>query len=552
MGIRDLNDAASADPVSLWTATAALAAAAEPAAHASVTFTPFSKTDQGGYLPKPLRVPTLAIDREFPIGANTHRPVWTDTASSTVYGYGRDARLYKSTDMGDTWTALGFPSGGIGNNAFLKLTSGALLWGDTSATMNIVRSANDGATSAPVQAMRAGTVLMGTQSWAQDPNTGYIYFGEYQSVDTIADIRVWRSTDDGATWSTWYTFPGPTGGTAATRVRHIHSVQYDPISARVYVLVGDSELSAGIYRVNAGGTTLEPVVLNSYTSLPSTSAGRTIGLMCFPNYLAWASDDPANPNIYRMNRSQIGSTTPVVTQVYRINGSGWFTTRAADDSTRWLVSASNETGTGVGRLDASSHLYSVEDDGATVYEVASIASEGSAYAVCAPVGSPGIHGDVFWLQGRGFDVDWAIKARIARSGSAAVTKPRLISPVPSWVTQASGSLSVGASAQVVFGNIRVPVATRVLYIYDFGVKVISGTGSPALKLVNAAGGATIGSINANWPSAKVSLAGDAAPWLYRITAGFSASDDLSIAIQEQGGVNPVVATGYLVYGWGAS
>jgi hypothetical protein len=74
---------------------------------------------------------------------------------------------------------------------------------------------------------------------------------------------------------------------------------------------------AGIYRVNAAGTDIEPVILNShvlYNTFPGVGyAARAVDVMFFPDYIAWANDGGGGPGqnyVYRMNRNQIGVASP--------------------------------------------------------------------------------------------------------------------------------------------------------------------------------------------------------------------------------------------------
>ena len=119
----------------------------------------------------------------------------------------------------------------------------------------------------------SSTTPLGVQSIAVDQNTGYVYWGEYSTDASKGTINVWRSTDDGATWTVFHAFDSTLdGGSGAGHIRHVHGVQWDPISERIWVTVGDSEDDAGIYRVNSGGTDLEAVVVNAASSTASGGA----------------------------------------------------------------------------------------------------------------------------------------------------------------------------------------------------------------------------------------------------------------------------------------
>src|SRR5262249_39173702 len=59
-------------------------------------------------------------------------------------------------------------------------------------------------------------------------------------------IRLWRSTDRGATWSVRFTFNGH---------RHGHGLCADPSTGALWVYFGDTDAQSGIYRSFDGGLT---------------------------------------------------------------------------------------------------------------------------------------------------------------------------------------------------------------------------------------------------------------------------------------------------------
>jgi hypothetical protein len=61
---------------------------------------------------------------------------------------------------------------------------------------------------------------------------GYLYAGEYFSNPRREPVHVFRSEDNGRTWSVAYTF-------TARSIRHIHALTYDPIRAGLLILTGD-------------------------------------------------------------------------------------------------------------------------------------------------------------------------------------------------------------------------------------------------------------------------------------------------------------------------
>ena len=146
-------------------------------------------------------------------------------------------------------------------------------------------------------------------SICQDPVAGYLYIAEYVTASsaTAATWQILRSTDDGVTWTMFDTFQRNTATYPTTAVRHGHAVQWDQFSQRMYFLTSDAEPAAGVYRVNAAGTGVEKVVLNGETT--GSNQATAVGIMFFPNYLAWGMDQTSDSWLLRMHRNQIGVAT---------------------------------------------------------------------------------------------------------------------------------------------------------------------------------------------------------------------------------------------------
>lgn len=408
-----------------------------------------AKDVEGGAFLKPVRVPMVVTERAWPDRYVDYRILWTENAGQTLYGWSsHDYRLRKSTDGGSTWTRKGLTVswGAPGGVGFLKTAAGTLLVQRSSNTAEIFRSTDDGETWTSVfTGAIAGQIPMGVMSWAIDPTTGYIYYGEYQSANdaTATVINVYRSTDDGATWAVFYAFPARASGDP-NAVRHVHSVQWDHVAERIVVMTGDSDAAAGMYRVNAAGDGLEPLLLNR--DIPAISNGaRAIGIIPFADYLAWTCDSTPTPYLMRMHRSEIGKANPVVEKVYRLNSCGWFTCRASDDGSRWVFSSSQEQ---PGRLDPNVHLYAVEDQGATVYEVGALPpGPVSSIPALSPIGAPEIHGDTFFLQAHGFNryVFWKLSlARGSGAGSLALPQGSPHTQTQTFTTSGTWTMPAGA------------------------------------------------------------------------------------------------------------
>lgn len=428
-----------------------------------------AKDDNGGMFPTPFRVPTLGVEEVFPNRRSPYIPVWV--SGSTVYAYGFDNTLRKSTDGGKTWAKRGYNAWGFGTYySFLKTNSGTLLNVSSASPPTIQRSTDDGATWTTVHTYRTNTVPLGSQSWCIDPTTGHIYMGEYNTSPTN-EIRLWRSTDDGVTWNTLFSFPGeltPTG--TDKRIRHIHSVQWDHVANRVVISTGDSTPDTGLWRTNATADGVEKIVTNSMLPAEDIDAPRSIGIMPFTDYIAWAGDTTQNPYLYRIARSEIGKANPVIERIYRLNSAAWFTCKASDDGSRWVLSASEEGNS----LDNLVHLYAVDDQGLNVWEIGAIPSPlTSPAAALQPIGVPE-QGETFHMVSRAFGLNVAAwKFRLGK-GTVSLPRPEPLPDVLVQQTAATGVITLAPLEERIFFVSVAGGFARKLNILDAGVGLISG------------------------------------------------------------------------------
>lgn len=483
---------------------------------ASTTLAARGKDVMGGQFPTPLRVPTLTIERMWPNLMHDHRPLWASADGQTVYAVGRDGVFRKSTDGGQIWsqrglvpaTTGGSALGALGRaNTFLKLTKApyadvllSFRLFETEVPLRIARSTDEGATWTDVD--QDGSTLfttgtpMGVSSWREDPNTGYIYYGEYATDDTLTEVNVYRSTDGGQTWTKWYTFPGP-GSASASKVRHIHAVEWDHVSQRIVIMTGDDDPKAGIYRVSADGTTVEPWLtsdqvtnLSSIYGITITNAARAIGFIPFDDYVAFVGDSTANPWLCRVKRTDLALANPPVERVYQLNSTGWFAAKASSDGSRWVFSASQEAGTE--RLDALSHLYAVEDQGAAVYEVGVLPVTSTGFVTLAPLSTPDSGGDVFYLQDHNSTRRAAYRCRLAYGGGVMMPWPLIENrvPVQVWRTVNAEYVDLPSGGTKLAAVVKVPAGAKYMRLYDMGVKGTTGQTSSLRMRIKSSGGTT--------------------------------------------------------------
>ncbi len=465
---------------------------------------------RGGITPATLRVPTLGVDEVLPRRGMEHITlVWAETGPGEKrYGVGRDGCLYTMTastplSAGTYWTRKGNP---VAQNtrladqgAFIKLkhaTHAGVLLAVTRAgtTRKLVRSTDDGETWTEVYTFATNHAPIGPTVIAEDKTTGYVYLAPYNgnNPETMTEHALPRSTDGGATWSSFTTLPGQAGSAdASIKVRHVHGVQWDPVGQRIFYMVGDGDGGAGIYRVNAAGTGVEKVVTNhDLVADPETGHQRAcaINVAFFPDHIVWITD-LGGTGMWALPRTKFGAATGAdVELLYRPSSTGWFTVRASDDNTKWCLSASNETHASAwSPIDRGTHLYSVEraDGKWYVWEVATEKTAATTvWSALASVGSPEMHGDDFWIRRHGYSDrspgQW--RCRLLYGAGVTLPQPEPFPVVAAWTTVSSGIVSLSAMEEVIFGQYIVPKVTSdnqswrqdMFRIFNMGVYPVSG------------------------------------------------------------------------------
>lgn len=466
------------------------------------------KTKLDGQSIRNLRRPTLTVDKMWPNARTDHQVVWVDETAQIAYAISQGNRLVKSAwvSIGDEAMRWGTPTSGAAtgyrwcdNGVFMRLPNGNLLMEENRASdllTTLKRSTDDGANWTTVwTASEAARRFLGPQSLVRDANTGYLYLIEYTSDPATTTAVIWRSTDNGANWTSWVskTRHNSNAGT----IRHWHSGRYDSVSQRVYFFAGDTNDIAGIYRTNSGGTDVDAVLLNNQMASlfpDNPTSARCVDLMFFPNYLVWACDGGGGqPGVYRMHRNQIGVSTPTVERICDIDNTGWWAVNASSDGSVWVCGTSTEYGAFAWTPDSKiAHLYAVTDDGSHVDEVAAMHMDGTSFASLSGLGGASGSGAAFWMRAHTFQQApfqtlsaFQFRARLG-NGVVELRKPETRTPEYRRISQNSGPISVAAGATALWGHTRVPRKTTRLNLHDYGSKALAGTfGSAKLEVWNA-------------------------------------------------------------------
>jgi hypothetical protein len=252
-----------------------------------------------------LTAPTVSVVRQLPafeaVGAkgDTDYLVKCDGAGCPR------STLYSTSDEGATLPRAlfaGFPSEVF---SVTPLRSGTLL-ASTESARGIWRSTDNGVNFHKVLGLSFSPIAYQTlvaRSIASDNTTAYVC--TYNSnVSGTAPNFVWRSTDDGETWTA-----SPFPGGSLPNVKHIHSCQVGP-DGNLYVLAGDS-VGAGVYVSRDHGLTFQTVCVNR----PNASCTFVDGAFSADGRYLYAVTDSDGATIERLDL-QTGIPTPIGTRPY--------------------------------------------------------------------------------------------------------------------------------------------------------------------------------------------------------------------------------------------
>jgi len=133
---------------------------------------------------------------------------------------------------------------------------------------------------------------------------GVIYYGEYFHNINRIPISIFKSTDNGKSWIVAYTFKGGEMG-------HIHSIQLDPYTNRLWLLTGDIGKECIIAYSEDGFGTIQFV----YRGVQKY---RTCNLLFYKDFIVFATDSQYEQNkIRKMDRK-----TSKITDLVCIQGTG--------------------------------------------------------------------------------------------------------------------------------------------------------------------------------------------------------------------------------------
>jgi len=166
--------------------------------------------------------------------------------------------------------------------------------------------------------------------------TGEIYFGEYGSNPQRQSVPVYRSVDQGQSWEIIYEFP-------AGKIRHVHALQWDPISEKIWIFNGDYDGECWILLTD-----------KSFKSIQwlgdGTQKWRACGAFFEKKYVFWGMDSPLTENFWCCYDRETGQ----LTQSQSFSGPIWYSKKLANGY--YLIAATCEIGPGVKENNANIYL----------------------------------------------------------------------------------------------------------------------------------------------------------------------------------------------------
>ncbi|MFB1480224.1 exo-alpha-sialidase [Corallococcus sp. RDP092CA] len=237
-----------------------------------------------------------------PVFSNTTHEVLAVDGAGTVYALALDgsrSKLWASTDGGRTFSARGQGVGGASFWVMAALKNGTLLAQmSRSGSYHLERSTDGGRTWADVAALGSYRA-MSPASFAQLGST--VFFLEYQTFTSAnTPLRLWASTDGGATWTARATFQDHRHGTAlyADATRNV-----------LWATFGSSSAQAAVMRSTDGGRTWTKVMAG-YAANAVTGTVLSGGELLLGQSTLYEPEHPKLLRVYASGRVDALMTLP--------------------------------------------------------------------------------------------------------------------------------------------------------------------------------------------------------------------------------------------------
>jgi hypothetical protein len=205
--------------------------------------------------------------------------------------------VYVSDNLGSTWSEHRVVGNPNWQGSFTTHNGTHLLWDDhTKRLRRFSQDWNELAVSS------AGTDRW-LGSWSIGQHGDVIMYAEYAFAPQ--SVSVWRSTDDGASWTRAFKQRGT--GSSNPQIRHFHLLQPDPYRpGDWYLSSGDRPEHSHIWRSSDDGLTWTEITPPSVLGTADESLARFTAMAFTQDFLYWGTDDTFDGRDWAQNPTYSG------------------------------------------------------------------------------------------------------------------------------------------------------------------------------------------------------------------------------------------------------
>jgi len=237
------------------------------------------------YRPSPARLTPI-------IRSTGGREITDVTSDGVIYAF-MGLSLYKSTDLGLTWTHIScsFTNGNVTRLRNLPTGELLIIGNDLDGIQGLQVWKSDAQETNFRKVANLKTVSDGNSMWGLEVYDHLILFAPYVSQPRISsqEVEAYISRDYGDTWECIFRAPAIDGW-------HLHGIKLDPFESRIWLVTGDGPNNLNTWFTDDWG--------KNWVSLwPEGEAPiQFTDLIALPNCLIFGLDDPKGRGFMRLDK----------------------------------------------------------------------------------------------------------------------------------------------------------------------------------------------------------------------------------------------------------